>query len=563
MSRRNRRRSQASPPAAPPILQQAAAKVIERPRMVLPDNRSRGGFIARPSSPGRGRPKKGGEIRQTLPTLPGQVRPGSWNTDSFIARRSPTRFSLQNLDWSSSNILHVLPILEDISSDVGYATSLAVELCNTGWTLECKYEDPSKSEEVDPVATALALEFAGKAGQHVKSEVPGCMGSFKGLLDTMLAHDYLLGSIAGEVVLTSDRKDIANWVAFDPLSVDLRYDTAHPGYFLIGQRRFDVPTGWKQLNPDLVCYNPNDNFYGKSPIAPIVHILPMYMHYWGNLNVFLHNAAFGWRSGKVNTEILTEMWKTVPSAIKQEYDNDFVSWANAVAEEIKDSIKEQGELDPDGMMIYLDLLEILADGQGKAVYPIEEANRILKREVAKALKTPSFMLGEPLEVTDPKAIGVMVEGYHSFLASRQERVEHVINRMIKISLRVRGYDKAVKPCFKFARIPVDDRLTTAQAAQLEQINALQRRDENLESQNTISRQITGHRAVGPAPLSDGASPDGPSAPTKEALIPRQNAKDSNDGVKRGAAGGTSQKTNGSHGGAKQTRDTNKNKDKRR
>jgi hypothetical protein len=103
--------------------------------------------------------------------------------------------------------------------------------------------------------------------------------------------------------------------------------------------------------------------------------------------------------------------------------------------------------------------------------------------------------------------------------------------------------------FKFKPVRVTNRLTEAQAEQLEILNTIKKRDENWISQNEASRRVTGTKALGSAPLSEDADPDGPSAPSHEVAMARNRASEAN-----ASASGPS------FGGEKKVRDTEPAKD---
>lgn len=527
-----------------------------------------------------GRPKNGADSRETMPVDENRktanragdgcasgVSSAGWDGLAKTVRREEIpQYSFQNMKFDEANLRRALRTMGRMSADVAAAKNLVRRLANTGIIVSVKeYSDAQATDAIntdpklkpdtsnknteseqtreDPVATRLAREMLDNAGQHIVSDIPGAMGDLTDFIDSLLDYGFTDGAMFAEAVLNTGRDKLVNMVAADPLTAEIRRDPDHPGSYLIGQKRWDVPGGWRQLNPNLVCYKRLDtqSIYGESQYITATHIIPLWMGYFGKLSIFLHRAAFGFLDGVVKVEVLTEMWRQVPTEVRAMYDDDFMTWAQAMVEFLAQSYKEQEEADPDAILAHLDLMEIKSEASGKASFPIGEAAKVLKRELHLALNTPGELMGEESSVPD-RFVAMKIEAYHAYLKFLQDAVLSIINRFVLIGLTAMGYDKHVKPDCRFEPIPIDDRLTQAQALQLEQLCQRFLRDENIISQNEMARTLVGKPAIGPAPLSSDADPDGPSAPDREALIPRQAAKDAAAGHASGPSFGGAKKT---------------------
>lgn len=495
-----------------------------------PPKKGEGGITTMPTKNSRqGRPKEGTVRRETMPSEDKRIRKdgssAGWEGLSGVLRRPDLPlYSFENLKWTEADLLRALRIMSKISPDVAMAKHLVKRLSNTGIVVSVKSVNEDGSSDItveDPEATRRAREMMEKAGQQVVSDFPGAMGGLSTFIDSLIDYGFTDGAMAAELTPNAALDDIDGMFAFDPLTVELRRDPDNPGFWLIGQKRWDAKLGWKQLNPNLTCYQPlTGQEYGESEMLTALHMIPMWMGFFGKLQIFLHRAAFGFMDGVVKIEVLQEMWKQVSAEVRSSYDDDFMTWAQAMVDFLAASYKDQEEADPDALLAHLDLLEIKGEASGKAAFPISDTQKLLKQEVYASLRTPGEMLGGEATSND-KFTAMKIEAYHAYLKFIQGKVLEIVNRFILIGLTIQGYDKKVKPDCTFNPIPIDDRLTTAQALQLEQLCARFLRDENIVSQNAMSRMLIGKPAVGPAPLAkDGASQDGPSAPDPEKVNPK-------------------------------------------
>lgn len=518
---------------------------------------------------GPGRPPND-QQRQTLPVDdPKQARPSThgnvsvqqWPTkeepNSFIPRRPPFRYSFQNLQWGDQDLLPMQGVMCEISPDMMQAKRLVQNLVNTRFNISIKsYNSDGEAVDEDQKATAIAKKWLERAGEEVVSDYPGFNGGPWYFFDKIIDNDWTWGAMSAEMVLTPSRKDVQTFVPIPPQTIEFRRDEKNPGYKKIGQRRADVRDGWRALNPNLVTWIPSggDSIYGQSHAISGLQMLPMWLGFFGKLQIFLHRAAFGFLDGVVKMEVLQEMWKTVRPNVKSLYDNNFIEWANAMVEYLAACYKEQGESDPDGMLLHLDLFEVKAEATGKASFPITDTAEALLAQLHLATGTPGEMLGRPSKAGDMFST-VRVLAYKAQLITIQKRLSSMMNRFFVIGFDVIGYGAKVSADCSFDPPPLEEDLTHAQADQLRWLIEKAMRDDNIISQDELSRKFMGRPAIGPAPLSGGADPSGPSAPSVEVMAQRKAAS---SGDTPGHASGPS------FGGKQKGRDTapNQQKDKK-
>ena len=509
-----------------------------------------------------GRPRSGSAVetgsRMTRPLLPGKRLPARENYGkTAVQRRTPFDFSIDEINTKAGDTELLYDWLPLISPDASLAVWLMVNLADSGWSVSIK--NPVGSEDAtrntaaaeDAEATSLAYRWLAKSGSFVYSDIPGACGNDSTLVRSLLRDGALKGALASEVVFSEDFSD-AEFVNFDPMTMEFRHDEKHAGKFLMGQRQTGITDGWMPLNPNLVTYYTLDGtLYGDSPMAPALHTLPYYAKFFLDAQVFLHNSAWGKTNGSAATDKLKEIWDGLRADERAEAGNSFIDWALDQAANMGAAIDEAGEDDPDGTRVFLDILTLTPAASPGNGFPMDEFVSFMKGESINGTKTPAALMNG--KAGGDKSFNVMQIGaYESFLLALQRAVKFVIERMLRVAFTGIGYSKPIFIDFKFKPIQIADRLTEAQAEQLELINTLKKRDENFISQNEASITITDTKAIGPAPLSDNADQDGASAPSRDIMAQRQKAGES----KAGAASGPS------FGSQKKTRDTNPVEDKK-
>jgi len=517
-----------------------------RQKLVPMKQRTARGYRVSPGRPRAGAPARTGN-RQTLPLLPGKKSPSGVHAGNVaVKRRSPFDFSVANIDLAEAQDIELMyDWLTQTSPDVSLAVWTAMNLADSGWRISVKNPvAPTAGAEKnlvaieDSEATAMAYSWLRRSGSFVDADFPGAVGNENSYVRSLFRDGALKGAGASETVFSADFTD-AEFVSFDPMTVEFRVDPEHRGKFLIGQRQVGAELGWMQLNPNLVTYVSLDGtLYGDSPMAPALHQLPYWQRFYADLQVYLHNAAYGFTDASVNTETLKEMWAGLKESEKKEWNNDFFSWALDVAQQMAEAYTV--EKDPDVVLPHLDIMTLESKASTAASFPVEEFRSALKRETINSVKTPAALLNE--KSGGDKAFNQMQIGaYEAFLISLQKLAKSIIERSLLVAFRGVGYEKEVIVEMTFNPVQVSDRLTESQAEQLELLNAIKKRDENFISQNEAARIVTGTGALGSAPLSLGADPDGPSAPAEEFLVARQNAKEEPAGAGSGPSFGGNKK----------------------
>lgn len=513
---------------------------------------------------GPGRPKLAPSRRQSLPVEPGKTETqaqanlptGAVARRVVPRRRVATRVSIDDLDYASGNLPYLLDVAPEVFADYSAALNFYVQLVNPGFTLRVKNPGANGSGyQDDPEGTKIARDLIERTNCAVDSEIPGATGGSTMFLDTAVTHLVTRGAVAIEDVLDPRRSRVEELCTFDPLTVEFEEDPGRRGKYLLFQRQPGTDKGRYRLNPNLVTYRAwQDELHGRALFAPAHRVLPYWMRYWADLQIFLHNAAFGFLDAELDHEALQEMWSKEPHARRKRFNDDFMTWALAVLDKVMQDYNDSGERDPDAVQGHLSILKLSSKGTAGATFPAKEAREVLKREVYSALKVPPALMGEPVPAGGEAFSSLQVQAFVATILKLRKLLVEAVTRALVIAFRVMGYQKEVVIDFRFHEVKVDDHLKSEQARQLQLLNDIKLRDENAISQNEFAERCTGTPALGPAPLSRGADPDGPSAPSEDVLLARFRAKEPTENA---SASGPS------FGGAKNgDRDTDPAKDNR-
>jgi uncharacterized membrane protein YgcG len=343
--------------------------------------------------------------------------------------------------------------------------------------------------------------------------------------------------------LTPELEDLDDMVAVQPWTIEFKMDSESPAVITMGQR---YRGSFKELNPNLVTYVPvDDELYGRPPVAPALQVLPFWLRFYYELQVYLHHAAWGFIDGNVDSDKLLEMWNNggVSEETKAIYADDFFSWATAKVKQLAADYKGEATKDPDALLAHLNLLELSAVGRGAAQFPVAAVAELCKKEIYASLKMLPVFMGSNDTVAESHAT-VQMEIFNSGLQRFQDMVKHIIERNVYIGLQAQGYPKEVVVCFEFKTLATEDRFRAARAAQIEATVAAFKRDQGWISQDEASIEVTGSEAVG--------DPIGPvvKEQTSQAITPTQDttgidATKEPSGPQTGESGGSAGSSGGS------------------
>lgn len=498
----------------------------------------------------RGRPKtpSGSGVRETRQIEPNQFTPQIDDTQFAFYRRVPRRtnnalYSLSDLESDISNDYKLLDVMPEISAEFMRALQFMITLANSGCRLSVKTENRDDEESRQEAEKTFL-----RCNEKFVSEVPQASIGMTGFVDALIAQAVTRGAIATEIIPTADLMDVREIVTWEPLTAEFVRDPDNYGKYIMAQKRSRLaiqipedrlPNG--QMWPrDLVRLNPNlctyytldaDDLYGRSPIAAFKRILPYWMRYLADAQLFLKNAAFGFLDASLDNEAMMSIWENAHPKTKAEFQNDFLKWCQATLSSAMKNFNERFVREPDSIAGHLGIINVKGNGSSANTFPLEAASRFLKREVWLALGIPPALAGEQSHAG--AAFETMeVSAFVSYLCRIQKAVASVVERMVVIRFWITGWTKKTTIECVFNRIEVDNHLTREQARQVKIQNEVRLRDENFQSQDATAQALLGRPAIGPAPLSDGANQDGPSAPTYEVLTNR--LKGSGDQVSVGS-----------------------------
>jgi hypothetical protein len=414
-----------------------------------------------------------------------------------IPRRSKVQVTLENIDWWAIDPYLLLDILPEISPDVGLALHNVLRLANPGWSLELRHPDG----KIDVDGTRLVNEMFGRANRGVDSEIPGAMGGPNSFINTLLLSAYMKGAMCAETVLTPELNGLDDIVAVEPTTIEFRYDEEDTNRrrWRIGQLQPRAKERWRELNPNLITYiGVDDDLYGRAPVAPALQIIPFWLRFYQELQVFLHHSAWGFIDGEVSWEGLYKAWEQMDADERVRYHDEFFAWALAQVRRFADAYRMEGKRDPDALIAHLDLLKLTSQSRGNTSFPITGVAELCKKEIYAALKMLPVFMGSNEGTTETHGT-VQMAIFNSGLKRFQDMARHIIQRSLYVGLWAMGYDREVRMqdiIFEFDAIATEERLTAARAASIEAKTAAFKRDEGWISQDDASIEITGTEAVG-------------------------------------------------------------------
>lgn len=451
-------------------------------------------------------------------------------------------FNLETLDLLEADPLLTLELLPLLFPDASLALHNILRLGNPGWTLSCTN---TRSGKKDPEALRRCMEIMSKANSGVDTNIPGAMGGPDALINSLFFSTYLKGAACAETVLNETLDDVEDIVYVDPHTILFQERSDKRGRYQVFQLQQGRPHGEKvgvptlpsheqgadmirnriELNMDLVTYRPVDEtLNGRSPVAPALQLLIFWTRYFITLQVFLHNAAFGDKDGEIDTRLLLALLDgNMTDGERALWEKDFWGQLVKVTKIFADDYKSQAKLDPDSALIHSDLLKMSALGTAKSSYPVEEVQKIMKREIFNALKMLPILMGSNEGVTETHAT-VQMAVFTSGLNYYQGVVKHVIERSLQIGLRAQGYARATQISLDFVQLSFDDRQKLALAIETEINNAITMRDQNFITQDDASIMVTGTKAVGPAPVVPDPNPTPPDPTTPPVAARRSRSR---------------------------------------
>lgn len=410
--------------------------------------------------------------------LPGRQTMPRWNSllssmpYQKIARRRVDGIDVTQLEHSRMSADDLLDILPDIHPDVGLGFWNMNRLGSAGFTYTVKdnqgQDDEAGKEILDNLLDRINERFGG----------------IDGLLVQWIQSAYGRGAVCGEVSLTDDLKDIRDFHAVNPRTVEFRYDSL-TGELLMYHKPKSGPE--VLLNPEKFWYVPIDpaidDPYGRSPVAPALQEVWFDISIISDLRKVVHHQGWPRIDIKVIEEVLVN---SAPQGIKSN-PKELREWLDDRLFDIQEAYNDIG---PDDSFVHYDAVEIGTYGGSPTgrMMDINQVVRAIERRMIKALKQLPILMGSNEGTTETHGTvqwTIFVEG----LKSLQNPIKHILSRMMGLALEVYGHQGRVE--IEFDALRTTDRLLDAQAEQAEISNAAEKYNQGWQSWEESAIEITG------------------------------------------------------------------------
>lgn len=389
-------------------------------------------------------------------------------------------------EYQSKEVMENLKIIRDINPDSSMAIWNLLRLANSGHEIEV--EKPSGA--VDKAATEYLDELAREVGKLYG-------GGVDQLINVLLLTAYTQGAIALEVELSEGLNEIVDFHPVDPVTLDFRRNK-ETGELELVQKQTNGE--YKVLNQETVFYYPIDpdisDPFGRSPILPILSIVFFQTEVLKDLKKVIHHQGHQRFDIKVLEEAIIE---NMPDEIKVAGPDRVREFVSSYVEDIR---VQMANLEADDDFFHTDSVEI--DMAGGAIGQSLDATRVMdviNQQIVSSLKQLPILLGRNEGTTETHGT-IQWQIYVKGIESIQRAIKRVLERAYNISLQIGGYQGKAK--LTFDTIRVNDRLTDAQAEQVETNTKILQVNQGWITNDEAAVEIVGHEAVDdPKPIPTG------------------------------------------------------------
>lgn len=435
----------------------------------------------------------------------------AWEQHFYWLEGTISRGELRN-----SQVMENLRLIRDLNPDASMAIWNFLRLGNSGHELE-------------------ALKQNGKAdkrGTEILNELAARVGSFYGggadqLINVLLLTAYTQGAIALEVELSENVKDVVDFHAVDPSSLEWK-NNKETGELELVQKQ---STGdYKVLNQDLVFYIPLDpdiaDPYGRSPILPVLQIIFFQIEVLKDLKKVIHHQGYQRFDIKImETAILDNM----PDEIKHQGPEAVADYVTSYIDDIRSQMETLG---PDDDFYHTD--SVAVDMAGGAVGSSMDATKVIdivNQQIVTSLKQLPILLGRNEGSTETHST-VQWQIYVRGIESMQRMIKRVLEKAYNVSLRV--YGLPLRSHLSFDALQVTDREKDANAERTETETKIKQVQQGWISNDEAAMKMVGHNAAGePEPIGTGLLRNEPVVDDRKKKVPGINRKDEDFEIEAG------------------------------
>lgn len=404
--------------------------------------------------------------------------------------------SLDSKHLERYSAIELMTMMADLSPEVSRALWDFLRLCNPGW--EVKVTKPGGETE-DAGAKMAVNAFTDLLSDRY--------GTFDIVIGRLFMGAFLGGAPCAELVLDERGKLPVDLATPDPTSVRFRRKS-DPVLGQIWQPGQWQVSGWVALDRPTFRYVPIDPMpsspYGRPLAAPALFTSVFLLGLLHDLKRVIQQQGYPRLDIAIDTARLIE---SAPSIMANA--EAFQAFTAQIVAQVEDVYSQ---LQPDDAYIHTDIVQVNkpvgASGNG-ALSGIDAMITALERMAVRALKTMPLLMAISEAVGDVQSTRQW-EIHIAGIKSLQHYVETLLGRLFKLALQAQGIQADV--AFVFAEVRASEALRDAQTEQIQILNETAKRDQGWQTQDQASQNVTGSKAVAPAPAPMAPAQPGVDAP---------------------------------------------------
>lgn len=390
-----------------------------------------------------------------------------WYEDGIVTRD----------ELRSKNVMDSLKIIRDISPDASMSVWNLLRLANSGHELEVI----KPSGAVDKRATDLLNEYAKNVAKMYG-------GGVDQLINVLLLTSYTQGAIALEVELSENIKDVVDFHAVDPSTLDFRRNK-ETGELDLVQKQSDGT--YKVLNRETVFYQPFDSDigdpFGRSPILPVLQIIFFQTQVLKDLQRVVHHQGHPRYDIKVVEEAIIE---NMPDYIKNQGPDAVREFVQGYIEDVQN---QMNNLEPDSDFFHTDSIEVdLAGGATGQMIDVQRLMSVINQQIVVSLKQLPILLGRNESTTETHG-SIQWQIYVKGIESIQRGVKRLLERAYNVVLQIHGIQGSAH--LTFDELQTSDRKADAEAESIETSTKIMQYNQGWIDNDEAAMEMVGHPAV--------------------------------------------------------------------
>lgn len=399
--------------------------------------------------------------------------------------------NLSSKDFDQIDPSRLLEMLTQLSPEVSRAFYDFRIMCNPGYTVKAKRYN---SDAQHAVGQAAVQAFIDKLNSQSH-------GSFDEIIDMQWAGAFVYGAMCAELVLDKRGRLPLTIATPNPSSIRFRRrtdpelgDIWQPGQWQESDfKPLDIPTFFYRSFGRMF-----DSPHGIPLAAPSLFTSLFLLGMLHDLRRVIQQQGYP----RIDLSVdIVKMLEAAPhlAANTEQFDK----WVGDLVTQVE---QVYSQLQPDDAYIHTSNVSVnrpVGAVDASSLGGIDAIITALERMSVRALKTNGLLLDLSATSSESEA-NRKWEMYVAGIKIVQHGLETMLGRLFTLALEAQGIQAQVT--FEFAELRAAEQLRDAQAETMKIANAKAKRDEGWQTQDEASIEITGSKAVGPAPVQQQANP---------------------------------------------------------